>query len=118
MFYDEALELLITATDSDRLSHKGRRPHSPAMQQYGLFQNALYTNLRPHFGDGRTMLAGEPPTDDLVMQQLGAAVVLCWHRLPFVVQEQILSQAEDMIPHTASIRDQVRKLVLRRAPKR
>jgi hypothetical protein len=64
------------------------------------------------------MLAGEPPTDNLIMQQLGAAVVLCWHRLPFAAREQMLSQAEDMIPHMADIRNQVQKLVLRRAPKR
>lgn len=59
-----------------------------------------------------------PPNDDLIMQQLGAAVVLCWHRLPFMVREQVLSQAEDMIPHMADIRDEVQKLVLRRAPRR
>jgi hypothetical protein len=64
------------------------------------------------------MRAGEPPTDNHIMQQLGAAAVLCWHRLPFAVREQILSQAEDMIPHLADIRNQVQKLVLRRAPKR
>ncbi len=52
------------------------------------------------------------------MQQLGAAAVLCWHRLPFMVQEHILSQAEDMIPHMADIRNQIQKLALRRAPKR
>ena len=64
------------------------------------------------------MFSGEPPTDSLVMQQLGAAVVLCWHRLPLAVREQILSQGEDMIPHTADIRNQVQKLILRHAPKR
>jgi hypothetical protein len=64
------------------------------------------------------MLSGEPPTDSLIMQQLGAAVMLCWHQLPLAVREQILSQAEDMIPHMADIRNQVQKLVLRHAPKR
>jgi hypothetical protein len=64
------------------------------------------------------MLSGEPPTDNLIMQQLGAAVVLCWHRLPLAVREQMLSQAEDMVPHMADIRNQVQKLVLRLAPRR
>jgi hypothetical protein len=64
------------------------------------------------------MLSTEPPTDNLVMQQLGAAVVLCWHRLPLTVREHILSQTEDMIPHMTDVRNQVQKLILRHAPRR
>ena len=64
------------------------------------------------------MFSTDPPTDNLVMQQLGAAVVLRWHRLPLTVREHILSQTEDMIPHMADVRNQVQKLILRHAPKR
>ena len=37
------------------------------------------------------------PSDEAIIQQLGAAVLLCWHELSFVSQGQILAQASDMI---------------------
>jgi len=37
------------------------------------------------------------PTDDEILQQLGAAVLLCWDELPFEAQGQILAQANDII---------------------
>jgi hypothetical protein len=84
-----------------------------------LFERASPPNTHQrHFDDGRTMLSADPPTDTVIMQQLGAAAVLCWHQLPLAVREQILSQAEDMIPHIADVRNQVQKLILRHAPRR
>jgi hypothetical protein len=89
------------------------------MQQDRLFESVSRPNTHQrYFDDGRTMFSGEPPTDNLIMEQLGAAVVLCWHQLPLAVREQILSQADDMIPHMADIRTRVQKLILRHAPRR
>jgi hypothetical protein len=68
---------------------------------------------------GRTMDPGEQSPDDIIIHQLGAAVLLCWHKLPYSARGQILTQAEDMIgiPHVPGIRDKIRRLALRRAPR-
>jgi hypothetical protein len=65
------------------------------------------------------MDAGEPLPDDVIIHQLGAAVLLCWHKLPLPVRGQILTQAEDMIgiPHVPEIREKITRLALRRAPR-
>lgn len=68
---------------------------------------------------GNAMESGEPTPDDIIIHQLGAAVLLCWHKLPIMVRGQILAQADDMIgiPHIQGIRDKIMKLALRRAPR-
>lgn len=38
-----------------------------------------------------------PAPDELILQQLGTAVLLCWSELPIKVQERILEQSKDMI---------------------
>ena len=61
----------------------------------------------------------DSPPDHQIIQQLGAAVVLCWHELPFVAQTRILAQANDMIglAPIPEIRTQIVKLLLRHAPR-
>ena len=68
---------------------------------------------------GHAMDAAEQSPDDVIIHQLGAAVLLCWNKLPLLVRGQILSQAEDMIgiPHVPGIREKITKLALRRAPR-
>ena len=63
--------------------------------------------------------ASEHPSDYAVIQQLGAAVLLCWHELPLKWQEHILSQAYDMvgIAPMPNARDRIVGLLLRRAPR-
>jgi hypothetical protein len=60
----------------------------------------------------------ESTPDGLVIQQLGAAVLLCLHELPFVAQTAILAQADDAIGTvpTPEAKSQIVKLLLRRAP--
>jgi hypothetical protein len=55
--------------------------------------------------------------DEIVLQQLGAAVMLCWTELPLSVQRTILDQTDDMIGLTPvpNIRNQIAALLLRRA---
>jgi hypothetical protein len=66
------------------------------------------------------MGTGPHTPDEVIIQQLGAAVLLCWHKLPLIAHEHILAQAEDMIglPHIPDIRDKITGLVLRLAPRR
>jgi hypothetical protein len=60
----------------------------------------------------------ERPPDDAIIQQLGAAVLLCWNELSSELQNQILTQAQDMIGVTPmlNVLDQIVGLLLRRAP--
>ena len=60
------------------------------------------------------MLSGRP-SDEVVLQHLGAAVTLCWTRLPLGAREQILNQAGDTIGFTPASRQDVIKLLLRHA---
>ena len=57
------------------------------------------------------------PSDELVLQHLGAAVVLCWAQLPLVARDRILRQADDVIglAPIPQIRDEIVRLMLRRA---
>lgn len=63
------------------------------------------------------MAPAEPdrPPDELILQQLGSAVLLCWKELPLSSQRTILNQADDMIGTTRSpeIRSEIRALLLR-----
>jgi hypothetical protein len=43
---------------------------------------------------GHAMDVGEQSPDDVIIHQLGAAVLLCWNKLPLLVRGQILSQAD------------------------
>jgi hypothetical protein len=56
------------------------------------------------------------PTDEQILQHLGAATMLCWQELPFQCQTQILNQANDVIglrPMPGG-RTEIVKLLLRR----
>jgi hypothetical protein len=57
------------------------------------------------------------PADALILQYLGAAVMLCWGRLPLGARELILHQADDVIglAPVAQTRNEVVKLLLRNA---
>ena len=61
----------------------------------------------------------ERPPDEAIIQQLGAAVLLCWHELSFVSQDRILAQAQDVIgvAPLPDARDRIVGLLLRRAPR-
>ena len=57
------------------------------------------------------------PSDAEIIQQLGAAVLLCWHELSVMSQGKILAQAHDLIGvmPMSNARDQIVGLLLRRA---
>ena len=57
------------------------------------------------------------PSDELIFQHLGAAVVLCWAQLPAVARDQILRQADDVIglAPIPEIRNEIVKLLIRNA---
>lgn len=57
------------------------------------------------------------PSDELIFQHLGAAVVLCWGQLPAVARDQILRQADDVIglAPIPEIRNEIVKLLIRKA---
>jgi len=52
----------------------------------------------------------------MILQQLGAATMLCWRQLPAKAQVTILNQANDMIGLTPipNIRTEIVQLLLRR----
>jgi hypothetical protein len=60
---------------------------------------------------------GARPTDELILQRLGAAVMLCWNDLPFPTQARILDQANDIIGLSPmpQARNEIVKLLLRHA---
>jgi hypothetical protein len=57
------------------------------------------------------------PSDELILQHLGAAVVLCWDKLPLAARDQILRQADDVIgmAPVPQIRNEIVGLMLRHA---
>ena len=57
------------------------------------------------------------PPDEMVLQHLGAAVMLCWSQLPLGVRDQILRQADDVVglAPIPQARNEIVKLMLRRA---
>jgi hypothetical protein len=57
------------------------------------------------------------PSDELVLQHLGAAVMLCWSQLPLGARDQILRQADDVVGFAPlpQIRNEIVGLMLRRA---
>jgi hypothetical protein len=56
-----------------------------------------------------------PAPDELIPQQLGTAVLLCWSELPIKVQERILEQSKDMIGFKPIVgaRKQIIELLMR-----
>ena len=63
-----------------------------------------------------TQAAIDHPPDELVLQQLGAAVLLCWGQLPLSTKKTILDQTDDVIglPPVPGIRDEIVQLLSRR----
>lgn len=59
--------------------------------------------------------SSDRPSDELIFQHLGAAVVLCWAQLPPGARDQILRQVDDVIglAPIAQIRTEIVKLLLR-----
>lgn len=57
------------------------------------------------------------PSDELVLQHLGAAVMLCWAELPLGARDRILRQADDVLGFAPipRIRNEIVGLMLRRA---
>jgi hypothetical protein len=62
---------------------------------------------------------GCPAPDELVLQQLGTAVLLCWSELPIKVRERILEQSKDMIGFKPIVgaRKQIIELLMRHSAK-
>jgi hypothetical protein len=60
------------------------------------------------------------PSDELILQHLGAAVMLCWAQLPLGTRDRILGQADDVIGFApiAQVRSEIVKLMLRHAKAR
>ena len=61
--------------------------------------------------------SSDRPSDKLIYQHLGAAVVLCWAKLSAGARDQILRQADDVIgvAPIPEIRSEIMKLLLRHA---
>ena len=57
------------------------------------------------------------PADQLVLQHLGAAVMLCWAELPLAARDRILRQSDDVIglAPVPQIRNEIVGLMLRHA---
>lgn len=55
------------------------------------------------------------PPDELILQHLGTAAMLCWAELPFKAQNQILNQANDMLGFAPvdRVRDKIVGLLIR-----
>jgi hypothetical protein len=53
----------------------------------------------------------------MVLQHLGAAVMLCWAQLPLGARDRILRQADDVIglAPIPQVRNEIVRLMLRRA---
>ena len=63
------------------------------------------------------MQLSDSPPDELILQHLGAAVMLCWSHLPLAARDTILHQADDVIglPPIPQSRNQIVRLLLRNA---
>jgi hypothetical protein len=57
------------------------------------------------------------PSDEAVLQHLGAAVMLCWAQLPLSARDHILRQADDVIglSPVPQVRNEIVRLMLRHA---
>jgi hypothetical protein len=63
--------------------------------------------------EGEVRAAADRLPDELILQHLGAAVMLCWSRLPLGPREQILNQAGDVLGLAPASREDIIKLLLR-----
>ena len=63
----------------------------------------------------RTNAAIDHAPDQLILQQLGAAVLLCWETLPLSIQRTILDQTDDVIglQPVPGIRNEIAELLSR-----
>ncbi len=71
----------------------------------------------PQCPQGCTPRLPDRPSDEMVLQQLGAAVMLCWAQLPLGARDRILRQADDVIglAPIPQVRNEIVRLMLRRA---
>jgi hypothetical protein len=86
---------------------------------------AVETAVRCTLGAGEVCPLGPhcpggcPPRvpDEVILQHLGAAVMLCWSQLPLSARDQILRQADDVIGLTPvpRVRNEIVRLMLRHA---
>jgi hypothetical protein len=60
------------------------------------------------------------PSDEAILQHLGASVMLCWAQLPLGARDRILRQADDVIGFAPipQVRNEIVKLLLRHAKAR
>jgi hypothetical protein len=65
-----------------------------------IHQMTVPAQTRPLQVSDDEMTLEERASDELILQQLGAAVLLCWPELPIKAQERILEQSKDMIGFT------------------
>jgi hypothetical protein len=51
--------------------------------------------------------------DEIILQYLGAALVLQWHNLPEKTQQELVQQAESVggLPPVTSLHDQIKALI-------
>ncbi len=73
--------------------------------------------LGPHRPAACTPSRPERSPDELILQHLGTAVMLCWAQLPLGARDQILRQADDVIglAPIPRIRNEIVRLMLRHA---
>jgi hypothetical protein len=73
--------------------------------------------LGPHCPGSCAPRVPDRPSDELVLQHLGAAVMLSWSQLPLSARDQILRQADDVIGLTPvpRVRNEIVRLMLRHA---
>lgn len=73
--------------------------------------------LGPQCPGGCTPRVPNRPSDEAILQHLGAAVMLCWAQLPLGARDQILRQADDVIglAPIPQVRNEIVKLMLRHA---
>jgi hypothetical protein len=65
------------------------------------------------FPEDEVRSATDRPPDELILHHLGAAVMLCWSRLPLGTREQILNQAGDVLGLAPASRGDIIRLLLR-----
>src|SRR5512141_1108028 len=73
--------------------------------------------LGPHCPGGCAPRVPDRPSDEMILQHLGAAVMLCWAQLPLSVRDQILRQSDDVIGMAPipRVRNEIVRLMLRHA---
>ncbi len=69
---------------------------------------------------GCTPRPPDRPSDEMILQHLGAAVMLCWAQLPLGARDRILRQADDVVglAPVPKVRNEIVLLMLRHAKMR